>query len=555
MRIHFLGSSQFNLLEFLLKLGIPRDSWVIQNHHFQKNETNPINPLFNADSFMNQFFEGQEWEKLALTIQTWTIYYKDSVLSLGTINEFKEIGTEVFRVCGFPHVIEEFEQEIQSFCEVLTEDIGYLVQSVDPGVLNDQLLLLFWSQFCKGLFSSAKNSPNFQKLFQENNCFPLDYSKKTGIYPMRDRYKVCDNCDKVTIEDLTKKHEGSILCISCHTKSFFQSLSASRRTFITHTISKYRGRCEEGFNDEKGEVSLFPTLNTWNITTPDFQRWATNNLMYWRWNHWGEGRVKRELQDNIEEYATVLKDIRAESPEDIAAFLTQNYELWINLSSHIFLRIAPHPSSNINDTQVTNCKREDFFRGLVEEEILLSYSRFKLSNEDLFFLAFLTIYRIIPTDLPFEAWFLSPSLFGGTGRIRKFLKTSDIWIANSKALSTNFLENDGFIIVTPQELILDTWDTLIVKGDDTKTPFPFEKLVEDSMKLLYTSDFLPLIFFKPDNPLIFKPGRSSIFICIDPKFTRPNSSFKSLEEVSLFRETNWETTQSLFREFRKTLFE
>ena len=63
----------------------------------------------------------------------------------------------------------------------------------------------------------------------------------------------------------------------------------------------------------------------------------------------------------------------------------------------------------------------------------------------------------------------------------------------------------GFKIITPNELILNTWDTLIVKGDDTMTEFPYDSKVEYSLKLLCPSDYsdlLPLIFFKPFDQVL-----------------------------------------------------
>jgi len=52
------------------------------------------------------------------------------------------------------------------------------------------------------------------------------------------------------------------------------------------------------------------------------------------------------------------------------------------------------------------------------------------------------------------------------------------------------------------------------------TELPYNEQIEDSLKLLYTSDHSdlpPSIFFKPENPLIFKPSETTIYICITPK--------------------------------------
>jgi len=56
MEIMFLRTPNFELQEFLISLGIPRDSWAIQNHVFRKTrEVNPINPLFKSKSFIKNF--------------------------------------------------------------------------------------------------------------------------------------------------------------------------------------------------------------------------------------------------------------------------------------------------------------------------------------------------------------------------------------------------------------------------------------------------------------------------------------------------------------------
>ncbi len=258
-----------------------------------------------------------------------------------------------------------------------------------------------------------------------------------------------------------------------------------------------------------------------------------------------EERMKKGLQKGIEKYATVLEKIRANSPDDIAAFLTLDKELWINLPNDIFLKITPHPAMSIScplEKQVLICNREDFFRVLSEEIPISTYSRSKLTDENLYFLAYLTKHE---ADLGytfnkffFENWFVyknKTSDHYNDGHVQSSNHAGEyMWMANSNALSTTFLKNEGFKLITPNELILNTWDTLVVKGDDTMTEFPYDLQVEYSLKLLCPSDdsdLPPSIFFKPENPLIFKPSETKIYICINPKGSRTHDGWSIHDEI------------------------
>ncbi len=264
-----------------------------------------------------------------------------------------------------------------------------------------------------------------------------------------------------------------------------------------------------------------------------------------------------ELTKGIEKYATVLEKTRANSSDDIAAFLTLDNELWINLPNHHFLKISPRSAipydKALFNRQVQICTREDFFRILSQEILISTYSRSKLTDENLYFLAYYTKYEadLGYTFNKFFFAFLSKSKKSedlNIGYVRSINHTGDMWIANSNALSITLLIDKGFKIITPNELILNTLDTLIVKEDATKTEFPYDAIVEDYLKFLHKSDYSDLptqIFFKPKYPLIFKPPKTTIFICINPKgnhtqwnwyFGSPPSSLYESYEIILENE-------------------
>lgn len=560
MGIKFLGTPNFELQELLISLGIPRDSWVIQNHVFRKTrEVNPINPLFKSESFIKQYFEGQEWQKLDLSIQTWDIYYKDPIStdidSMSRFNAMLKFIDQIYRlkedvklIDGISHVIEEFKHEVKDWHEEAkaTEEI-YSRASDYAELVQLSLMSNFWSHFWKSSFS-AKSLPSFQKLFRENHCYPLDcFEGEIGSSSLLEKTDlVCNICgrDDSQVEVIYFFQEKKAWCLACYVHDYFLRLSAQTKTYIEQIISDQGRMSEKELSSDK-KLPLYPTLSTWNISTPDFQRWFmeirgvsnlpgmilsqnTNRIKFHddKVPMSDQERMKKELQAGIEKYVIVLEKIRANSRDDIAAFLTLDNELWINLPNDIFLKITPHPVIP-RGKQVLVCHREDFYRVLKEEILSSTYSRSKLTDENLYFLAYYIKYEAALgytfNKFFFERWFIYNSKKFEDLNNGYLRSSSDMWMVNSNALSTTFLKNEGFKIITPNELILNTWDTLIVKEDDTKTEFPYDSDVEYSLKLLCPSDYSdlpPLIFFKPDYPLIFKPPKTNIFICIDPKGIR-----------------------------------